>query len=584
MENQENHSENTSDMPSREVLLAQAREVKQSSGVYLMKDAQGGVLYVGKAKNLPNRISSYFQVIPHEIPRIELMVSRVHHFDVILTETESEALVLESTLIKKYKPKFNVRLKDDKGYPYIRIQEGDDFPRLEWMRRIHEDGARYFGPFPSAWAAKQVLEMLVETFQLRNCSDNTFRHRSRPCILYQMGKCSAPCVGKVPQKEYHQTIQSVVRVLEGHSSKLLNTLKASMAQAAEDEEYELAAQIRDQIKNLEIVTETQAALEAGVNRDRDVLGVARIESLASLAQGTILSIRGGRLISVRHYQLQNVDSGVLDSELFHEFLAQHYLIEKHEIPKEVLLPLVPEDALLLEQTLGVRILIPAAQQGDAKAMQLLKVAHSNAEYALEQAIKKVEREQSQGHGSAALDEVMEKLHLERLPYRIECYDVSNIQGEAAVASRVVFINGAPEKKFYRHYKIRTVQGANDFAMMKEVLGRRFSHAEEELPDLVLVDGGKGQLAQAVAILEELNVQGVPVAGLAKARTESDFKATEVKMSSERVFLPNRKNPVVLLPHTRGFKLLTHLRDEAHRFAITYHRKLMEKRVMGESAE
>lgn len=539
-----------------------------------MKDDTSVIIYVGKAKNLRNRLSQYFQPAPHESPRTEMMVGRVEHFDVILTETEAEALLLELTLIKKHKPKFNVRLKDDKHYPYLKIQIQNDFPRIEYTRRTLPDGARYFGPFPSAWAARQVMDLLNNTYQLRDCSDNTFRHRSRPCILFQMGKCSGPCVGKVSRSEYQESIDQVIGILEGKTAKIVDELRRGMEDAAEEEDYELAAQYRDQIKNLELVTQTQGAIEAGSQRDRDVVGLARkdVES-----HGTMLRIRGGRMISVQHYRLQNTDSAVSDADLLFDFLSQYYVENDKENgggngiprPKEVLLPTAPSDCDLLESVLGVGIRVADGSIDE----QLLSVARTNAEYALEQALKR-----PAGHGTQALEEIMEKLHLPKLPHRIECFDISNTQGEDSVASRVVFVDGAPDKNLYRRYKIKTVEGSNDFASMKEVLGRRFSN-DESMPDLVVVDGGKGQLSQAVAIMDELGVQGVSVVGLAKARTESDFQSSEVKSSNERIFIPNRKNPVPLLPHMPAYKLLVHVRDEAHRFAITYHRNLRHKRSM-----
>lgn len=579
MENQAPKTDNS--IPARGLLLEKARDASTSPGVYLMKDAQGVILYVGKAKNLKNRLSTYFQAGPHEVPRTEMMVSRVHHFDVILTETEAEALILECTLIKKHKPKFNVRLKDDKTYPYLKIQSHDSFPRIEWTRRVLKDGARYFGPFPSAWAARQVMQLLNESLRLRDCSDNTFRHRTRPCILYQMGKCTAPCVGHITPQGYRDSIQEAIAVLEGKGDSLIRDLRKAMEEAAEHDEFEQAAQYRDQIRNLELVTSTQVVNEAGSHRNRDVIGIARKETEAS---GVILMIRAGKLVSVKHYHLQNTDASLSDSEILFDFLAQYYLSqnqlaeaaeregEERGLPpaQDVLLPLAPQDPELLEKSLGVTVKTSEGAGDD----QLLNVARANAEHSLEQSTKK-----AAGHGIQALEEVQDKLHLAKLPHRIECYDISNTQGEEPVASRVVFIDGAPEKNLYRRYKIKTVVGSNDFAMMKEVLGRRFSNVEEDLPDLVVVDGGKGQLSQAVAILEELGVQGVGVVGLAKARTESDFQATEVKSSQERIFIPNRKNPVPLLPHTGAYKLLTHVRDEAHRFAITYHRLLRSKRSL-----
>lgn len=559
----------------RDRLLEQARETATSPGVYLMKDSEGKILYVGKAKNLRNRVSTYFQPAGNDSSRIEMMVRQVEWFEVILTETETEALILECTLIKKHKPRFNVMLKDDKAYPYIKVQFETPYPRLEWTRRVQRDGARYFGPFPSAWAARQVMQMLTQTLKLRDCSDNTFKHRSRPCILYQMQLCSAPCVGKISELDYRETLQQAIRVLEGQGDTLLEQLERGMRDAAHHEEFEAAAQYRDQIQNLKVVMETQGVVEAGSDRDRDVVAIA---AEGDAGHGCVLCIRGGRLVSVQHYTLQNSSQSAADdgSALLFDFLAQYYLgtgaRKGMEVthPKEILVPIAPADPELLEKTLSVSLRVPETKE----EQQLVNVAVLNAKHALELRSKK-----EGGHDVRVLEEIQQKLHLERPPVRIECYDVSNIHGEDAVASRVVFVNAAPEKNLYRRYKIRTVEGSNDFAMMKEVLGRRFQNREDPFPDLVVVDGGKGQLAQAVAILEELQVQGVFVAGLAKARTERNFRSPEVKGSDERVFIPGRKNPVPLYPTSGAYRLLTHVRDEAHRFAVSYHRHLRDKRSL-----
>ena len=566
-------------------LLNRARGESTSPGIYLMKDVTALPIYVGKAKNLRNRLTSYFQPAVHEIPRTQMMVNRVHTFDVILTETEAEALILEASLIKKHKPRFNIRLKDDKTYPYLKIQVLDDFPKIEWTRRVLKDGARYFGPFPSAWAARRTMALLNETFKIRDCSDNTFRHRSRPCILHQMDRCSAPCVQRISQSDYQEEISEAVRVLEGKSDKLVEALTSGMNDAALHEEYEIAASFRDQIKNLNLVTQTQGAVEVGSTRNRDVIHLAFKEASG---YGTLLKIREGKLIAVQHYSLQNSEHSLDSKEVLSQVLSQHYLSLRNPqgrggdsedlvgsdlLPSEVLVPEPPDDLELLEKTLGISIRVAE----NAVDTQLLNVAQANAQYALEQNEKR-----SLGHGMAALEEVQESLQLTKLPQRIECYDISNILGQDAVASRVVFVDGAADKNLYRRYKIRTVEGANDFAMMKEVLGRRFSNTDEDLPDLVVVDGGKGQLSQAVCIFEELGIQGVGIVGLAKARTESDYQAQEVRSSDERIFIPNRKNPVHLAPHTEAYKLLTHVRNEAHRFAISYHRILRDKRALKRS--
>jgi excinuclease ABC subunit C len=559
----------------RTELLDKAKSLATTPGVYLMKEAAGQILYVGKAKSLKSRVSSYFQPITHEHPRTELLLTNVIDFEIIHTETEQEALVLECTLIKRYKPKYNVRLKDDKHYPYLRIPISLDFPRIEWTRKVGKEKARYFGPFPSSFAARTAMRLLTETFKLRACSDNAFLHRSRPCILYQMDQCSAPCVGKVTREEYHAQLDSVVAVLQGKSDVFLDRLKATMAIAAEEERFEDAGRIRDEIQAVEVVSQTQSVLEADSRLDIDVFA---FEKTDAVAHGVVLHVRGGKLLAVKHYDLQNFDGSLTEKQILHDFLTQHFLLMTDRTDmvraQEVLMREEPEETSLLESALSIKIKIPVTDV----QKQLVTVAHTNARYAVENA-----KRANAGHGVQALEEIADKLGLRQLPRRIECYDISNTQGEESVASRVVFIDGSPDKNLYRRYKIKTVIGANDFASMKEIFERRFSKMDQdagnERPDLVVVDGGKGQLAQAEAIFKEFDIQGVDLVGLAKARTESDFRSKFVESSMERIFIPNRVNPIPLYPHTKAYKLLTHIRDEAHRFAITYHRSLRDKRSL-----
>jgi excinuclease ABC subunit C len=556
-------------------LLDKAKKLATTPGVYLMKSHEGDIIYVGKAKSLRSRVSSYFQPITHEHPRTELMLSNVKEFEIIHTETENEALVLECTLIKRYKPKYNIRLKDDKHYPYLRVSLSEPFPKIEWTRRVNSENARYFGPFPSSFAARIVMRLLTESFQLRDCSDNTFSHRSRACILHQMGQCSAPCVGKVTEEEYKEQIKNATEVLEGKGLEFIENLKTQMREAAEEERFEDAARFRDQIQAVEIVAQTQSVIDADTRLDQDVFAFERKEGVA---HGVVLQVRGGKLLSVKHYDLQNFDGSLSNQAILYDFLTQHVLLmqEGNDLiqAKEVLMKEAPEDLELLESALQIRIRIPES----GVQHQLVNVAQTNARFAVENA-----KRESAGHGVGALEEVQEKLGLEKLPRRIECYDISNTQGEESVASRVVFVDGAPDKNLYRRYKIKTVIGANDFASMREIFERRFSKMDlnpgNEKPDLVVVDGGKGQLAQARAIFDELNIQGVDLVGLAKARTESNFRSKEVESSMERIFIPNRVNPIPLYPHTRAYKLLTHIRDEAHRFAITFHRSLRDKKSL-----
>ncbi len=563
----------------RTALLGTARALAASPGVYLMKSREGRIIYVGKAKSLRARVSSYFQPVVHEHPRTELMLTEVVEFEVIHTETENEALVLECTLIKRYKPRFNIRLKDDKHYPYLSISLKEEFPRIEWTRKVNEERARYFGPFPSSFAARIVMRLLTEAFRLRDCDSNTFSHRSRACILHQMGKCSAPCVAKVSREEYARQIEQAVLVLEGKSSSFVEELRSQMLLASDEERFEDAARIRDQIQAVEIVSQTQSVVDADQRLDQDVFAFAEKEGIA---HGVVLQVRGGKLLSVRHYDVRNFDGTMGRDRILSDFLAQHVLLmeEGNEMihAKSLLMREAPGEKELLEQALDVRIEEPATEV----QRQLVRVAETNARFAVENA-----KRESAGHGIAALEEIQEKLGLDRLPRRIECYDISNTQGEESVASRVVFVDGAPEKTLYRRYKIKTVRGADDFASMREIFIRRFSKMDldegNEKPDLVVVDGGKGQLKQAETVFEDLGVQGVGLVGLAKARTERNFQSKEVESSMERVFIPNRVNPVPLYPHTRAYRLLTHIRDEAHRFAITFHRSLRDQRSLGKKS-
>ncbi len=556
---------------NRELLLLRAREACESPGVYLMKDVAGAILYVGKAKNLRNRLLSYFKPALHEMPRIERLVQTVDLFEMILTETEAEALLLEATLIKKHQPKFNIRLKDDKAYPYLKIQLRDGTPRMVWTRTVLKDGARYFGPFPSAWAARQVLGLVNEKFRLRDCSDNTFSHRSRPCILYQMDRCTAPCVGKISDSDYRADVQRAIDVLEGRGSELIAALRSAMDAASEQEEFEEAGRLRDQLQSLALITETQTVHEAGRERDRDVVST---RTQGTIGHGVLLKIRKGVLVGVEHFRLQGIEETIPSPEVLRDFLMQIYLRNRDEgdqAAKDILVAEEPADAPIVEEVLGC----PLRKPETAFELQLMNVAQANADHAIEQ-----QRRRDGGHGLQALEDTQKLLNLVQLPLRIECFDVSNIQSDEPVASRVVFIEGVPDKNLYRRYKIKTVEGQNDFAMMKEVLSRRFKNTIEDLPQLIVVDGGKGQLAQASEILKELDIQGVEAVGLAKARTESDFQSSEVKTSSERVFLPNRKNPVVMRPGTSVFGLLVHVRDEAHRFAVSYHRLRRRNKNLG----
>lgn len=547
-----------------------------------MKDASGGILYVGKAKNLKNRVSSYFQDSKDKSPRIELMVRKIADFELVLTDNEVEALLLEYNLIKKYKPRFNVVFRDDKSYPFVRIDVNHPFPRLEYVRRVRKDGARYFGPYVSSYQIKDVLRWAQKAFKLRDCSDNEFRNRARPCILYQMGQCSAPCVKLINEEDYARNIQIVLKLLDGKSADVVKELKAQMAEAASREEYELAGQLRDRIQHIEDINQEQKITDPEGGFDRDVVHFMRSES-RSQAVVVIMAVREGRTVGVFQFPFEDVDPGLADYDFLFGVLAQYYIGRYNDsptlLPQEVLLPIeveanIKEQAQLLSRALGKRVDFRVPKRGEAA--DLVAMVRKTAEYHLTELSQKLSQSMDD------LLDVQKKLDLKKFPHRIECYDISHFQGEGTVASRVVFIEGKPEKSLYRHYHIESAGGSSrevdDFRSMREVLERRFLH-DHSLPDLVVVDGGKGQLGQAEAIFAELGVIGVELVSIAKARTESDFTDAEVKGTMERIFKPNQKNPIMLKPGTGSHRVLTQARDESHRFAITFHRQVRDKRIL-----
>ncbi len=536
-----------------------------SPGVYLMKGSDGTVLYVGKAKNLKKRVRSYFSTAGESRWHIRFLVARVANVEVIVTDTEKEALILENTLIKKHRPRYNLDLRDDKTYFSLRIDMAEEFPRITIIRKVLRDGASYFGPYSSASSAREALQQLYKLFPLRHYPLETCRKRRRPCLFYQLKQCSAPCHGCITTEEYQELVQGAVLFLEGRNRALMKIYRQRMAEAAENERYEEAARFRDLIRAIEVTVEKQKMVTA--EGDADVLGMHREGNTLSLA---LLYIRGGRLIGSRSYILA---WELEDEEAISSFLNDYYSREVF-IPDQVLLPLPIADGAALEELLserrGKRLAITHPLRG-TKA-DLVKLAGKNAETALR------EKQQRDEGAETILAELMERLHLGKLPRRIECYDISNIQGSYPVGSRVSFLDGKADKKSYRHYRIKTVSGADDFAMMHEVLSRRFRDGptQDAYPDLIIVDGGPGQLNILTAVLRELQVEGIDAASLAKSRVEQDMTAEELSRSAERIFLPGRKNPVVLRQNSAPLLLLAQIRDEAHRFAITYHKKLRGK--------
>jgi excinuclease ABC subunit C len=582
-------------------------------GCYLMKDRAGVVIYVGKASSLRSRVRSYFGA-PRADDRafVALLDELLGTIEVIVTRSEKEAVLLENELIKKHRPRFNVVLRDDKTFIVLKLDLAHPYPRLE-VRRARErrdPKARYFGPFGSAWSIRETLKLVNRHFQLRTCTDHVFDTRKRPCILYQIHRCPGPCVYQVPPEEYQASIDDAVAFLEGREPELATRLEARMKEAAAGLRFEEAARVRDQLQAVHRSLETQRVM-MGDGVDRDVLGLHR-EGPDLMIQ--VLVMRAGKLIDARAFPFK--DRAAPDAELLSQFLVAYY--DGVPAPDEVLAPVEPDEAEALAEVLSeargrkVRLLTP---QRGAKA-DLLEVAARNAEQSFRQWHERDERREE------SLLALTRSLHLARPPRWMECYDISTFQGALAVGSGVSMRDGEPDKAGYRRYKVKGVAGQDDFAMLHEVITRRLKRAlaEQAFPDLLVIDGGKGQLNAALAAARDLGVAVKPVpgseavpfvelVGLAKSRlleptelgttrvvrargrraapaaaaladaaeaAEKGF-VPEATRSPERVFLPGRKDPIVLRQNSAELFLLTRLRDEAHRFAITFHRKLRRER-------
>lgn len=556
-------------------LKALVAEFPKHPGVYLMKNSREQVIYVGKAKDLRSRVRSYFVKSSDHRLKTLFLVNQIDQIEYQLTKTEVEAFLLEATLIKKFRPRYNIRLKDDKAYPYIMCTIQQKFPRFFLARKVKKDGAVYFGPYTSSLAVRQTLRFVTHTFQIRDCSDHFMHSRKRPCMTHQIGRCSAPCVDLVTEDKYRKDIQSALSFLRGEQSKVLLELEKQMKSSAELERFEQAARLRDAIKSVERILDSQAVVSLDQEFDQDVVAYFGDE------RGTVvetLHIRRGRVIGSKpHFlprlNLLDAETEVLDWLI--SFLNQYYL--DNVVPDEILLPIDigPDMSRLLRSVLEERQgKKPEIRMNlSTEASKLMELAQKNAELHFKDQVE--EREGVLD----ALKELQAKLHLPALPIRMECYDISHFQGAETVASQVVFEEGVAKSEDYRKYKIRTVQGVDDFASMKEVLMRRFQHQEYDDPQLIVVDGGKGQLKLALEALKESGRSDVPLVALAKARVKGEFDEQEVSSSQERVFLPGRQNPVTFRSNSKALAILTHLRDEAHRFAISFHRKLREDRSL-----
>lgn len=539
--------------------------IPPSTGVYILKDKKGRSMYVGKAKNLRSRVRSYFaQGENAQRPQIRYLMKDVADLDYFVTKSEREAVILENSLIKQKKPKFNIKLRDDKNYLSLRLDPREKFPRLSLTRRVLKDGALYYGPFASAGALKMAKKIIHKIFPLRDCKDEKFRrHSQRPCLNYYMGLCLGPCAGKAGEGEYGEVVGQVKMFLRGEKKEIGKLLKKNMGKASEEMRYEDAATYRDQMRLLERNIDGDMLVTPGT-KDMDVVGFYRE---GQNVEFSILYSRGGSLVDSFSHSFKNAVGG--DEEVLGEFLSQFYGGNRF-IPKEIIIPFDIEGRKSVSEWLsekqGRKVKIQTPKRG-AKVKK--------AELANRNALESYQRKYAEDLKDLdLLERIKSSLHLRELPLAIECYDISNIQGSSAVASAVRFENGNPAKDKYRKFKIKTVEGPNDYAMMSEVLSRRFARAEQdgwEVPELILVDGGKGQLNIAQAVLSELGFKDkVGLASIAKGRLEGE---------SDKIYMYGRKNPILFSRNSKALFLLMRIRDEAHRFAITYHKKLRGKRAI-----
>jgi len=543
-----------------------ARQMPANPGVYLMKDTQGRIIYIGKAANLRHRVRSYFSPAGSLDPKTKRMISRIADIDFFITASEEEALVLELNLIKRHSPHYNVRLKDDKNFPYLKIDTSEDWPRVQIARRLEGNGSRYFGPFASAKSIRRALKVVKDIFPFRPCSKNLSHPLSRPCLEYDLLNCSAPCTGAITREEYARIIRQLILFLEGKQEKVIRQLECDMKQASESLEYEKAARLRDRIQAVKEVVKWQK-MATTVKGEQDVIAFYRDKDQAYTQ---VFFVRNSKLIGREGFTLQgtrNVDN----RQVMTNFVKQFYNSAGY-IPPLILLQFPVEDKTIIENWLtsksGNKVYIRVPSRGAKK--QLVDIVAENAIRGLQQL--KIKQLSSPAKLEGALEEIKRKLHLPQLPLRMEGYDISDIQGRAAVGSMVVFDRGKPKTAHYRRFRIKTVPAADDYAMLREVIQRRFSHFKDNvtsgaeswavMPDLILIDGGRGQLNSVLETMNEMGIKSIPAASIAK--------------ENEQVFIPQRTKSIVLPPTSPGLQLLQRLRDEAHRFAISYHRNVHKK--------
>jgi len=586
-------------------LLEKVRSLPHKPGVYLMRDAEGGVLYVGKAADLRSRVRSYFGSSFGLQPKIESMVSHVSDVEIMLTSSAQEALILENNLIKRHRPHYNSRLKDDKTYPYMKIDLTEEFPRVYFTRRVERDGARYFGPYASAGSLRKSMDLIKKLFPYRSCNRVITGKDPRPCLDYYIHRCVGPCIGAASKEQYGEVVSQVIMFLEGKQEQVAKELREKMEQAAEELAFERAAVLRDQVQAIERTMEHQRVVSTDMV-DRDVIALAKNKDEAWVE---VFFIRRGKLIGRDHFMMEGVQDED-PSQTMASFVKQFYSSASY-IPSEILLQHPPEEADIirswLEDRKGGKVSLLVPQRGEKK--KLVTMVSENAQQGLSQV--RVAWMADTGALSSAMEELQEALNLPRLPRRIECYDISNIQGTNPVGSMAVFEDGKAKPAHYRRFKIKSITGIDDYAMMQEMLRRRFrrlghlqaesagyseDQAEEDrasakssgdgrgtdkipaisgslvrkgddsfgvVPDLVLIDGGKGHLNAVLEVMLELGVKGVPLASIAK--------------EEEELFTPDSSEPIVLPRNSQALYLVQRVRDEAHRFAVTFHKSLRSKR-------
>ena len=558
--------------------IERLRALPARPGVYLMRDSSGVILYVGKATRLRSRVSSYFGSPYDLLPKIRQMVRRISDFEFIVTESEQEALILESNLIKEHQPQYNARLKDDKSYPFIKIDTTEDFPLVYITRRVREDGARYFGPFASASSVRKTLALLKKLFPYRSCTKTITGNDDRACLDYYIHRCAGPCIGEIDKGQYHEIIDQVALFLEGRTEQVVRGIRSRMEESSENLEFERAAVLRDQIIAIEKVHEGQKVLHL-TNENVDVIALAQQNRDAWVE---VFFIRQGKLIGRENFLMHRAD-GDESAEVLAAFVKQFYSANPY-VPRTVLLQYLPDDLKAIEGWLRTKrqgaVYLRVPQRGEKK--RLVDMVAQNAAQGLEQLT--IRRIHESTNNAQATEELQEALSLPRPPTRIECYDISNIQGTNAVGSMVVFENGRPKSSDYRRFQIRKVTGIDDYSMMREVLTRRFKRLSDArkkeregggnstngtsanswgvIPDLVIIDGGKGHLGAALQVFLELGIDDIPLCSLAK--------------ENEELFVPYEKDPIVLPRSSQGLFLVQRARDEAHRFAITFHRQRRSK--------